>query len=383
MVIELKRGDILLCDLDAFYAAVEQLDNPELKGKPVIVGGSPDGRGVVSTCSYEARAYGVRSAMPMFMAKKLCPHGIYLPVNMKRYQVMSQQVLAIYYRFTPLIEIVSIDEAYLEVNRGKGIEVAKSIRQAVKQELGLTVSIGVSSNKLLAKISCSLAKPDGCKSIWPEEAPEKLGNHSVRLLPGVGPKTAERLRSFGIETISQLSTFPREWFTRQFGARGEELFNYAHWQDDRPLILDRERKSIGREETLPEDVTDEKQILSILNSLSSEVGYRLRKSDNLARTLTIKIRYADFRTITRSCTSEDLFYTDQDIFSAAKKLYLSLKNNAPIRLIGIQVSNFEQGRQLSLFDDRKEKEIKLAKLVDQLNDKYGKGTIKRTSLLSP
>lgn len=383
MVIELKRGDILLCDLDAFFAAVEQLDNPELRGKPVIVGGSPDGRGVVSTCSYEARAYGVRSAMPMFMAKKLCPHGIYLPVNMKRYQEMSRQVLAIYYRFTPLIEIVSIDEAYLEVNQGTGMEVAQSIRQAVKQELGLTVSIGVSSNKLLAKISSNLAKPDGCISIWPDEAPEKLGNHSIRLLPGIGPKTAEKLKSFGIETISQLSAYPREWFIHQFGSRGEELFNYAHWQDDRPLILDRERKSIGREETLPEDITDEKQILSLLNSLSSEVGYRLRKSGNLARTLTIKIRYADFKTVTRSCTSEDLFYTDQEIFSAAKNLYLSLKNHAPIRLVGIQVSNFEHGRQLSLFDDRKEKEIKLAKLVDQLNDKYGKGTIKRTSLLSP
>lgn len=383
MVIELKRGDILLCDLDAFFAAVEQLDNPELRGKPVIVGGSPDGRGVVSTCSYEARAYGVRSAMPMFMAKKLCPHGIYLPVNMKRYQEMSQQVLAIYYRFTPLIEIVSIDEAYLEVNQGTGKEVAQSIRQAVKQELGLTVSIGVSSNKLLAKISSNLAKPDGCISIWPDEAPEKLGNHSIRLLPGIGPKTAEKLKSFGIETISQLSAYPREWFIHQFGSRGEELFNYAHWQDDRPLILDRERKSIGREETLPEDITDEKQILSLLNSLSSEVGYRLRKSGNLARTLTIKIRYADFKTVTRSCTSENLFYTDQDIFAAAKKLYLSLNNHPPIRLIGIQVSNFEQGRQLSLFDDRKEKEIKLANLVDQLNDKYGKGTIKRTSLLTP
>lgn len=383
MVIELKRGDILLCDLDAFFAAVEQLDNPELRGKPVIVGGSPDGRGVVSTCSYEARAYGVRSAMPMFMAKKLCPHGIYLPVNMKRYQEMSRQVLAIYYRFTPLIEIVSIDEAYLEVNQGTGMEVAQSIRQAVKQELGLTVSIGVSSNKLLAKISSNLAKPDGCISIWPDEAPEKLGNHSIRLLPGIGPKTGEKLKSFGIETISQLSAYPREWFIHQFGSRGEELFNYAHWQDDRPLILDRERKSIGREETLPEDITDEKQILSLLNSLSSEVGYRLRKSGNLARTLTIKIRYADFKTVTRSCTSEDLFYTDQEIFSAAKNLYLSLKNHAPIRLVGIQVSNFEHGRQLSLFDDRKEKEIKLAKLVDQLNDKYGKGTIKRTSLLSP
>lgn len=383
MVMGMKRGDILLCDLDAFFASVEQLDHPQLKGKPVIVGGDPGGRGVVSTCSYEARAYGVRSAMPMFMAKKLCPHGIFLPVNFKRYKEMSRKVVAIYQRFTPLIEEVSIDEAYLEVNRGTGLAVARSIRKAVREELGLAVSIGVSSNKLLAKISSGLAKPDGCLAIWPEEAPEKLGGHSVRLIPGIGPKTAEKLKGYGIETIAQLAAYPREWFLREFGSWGEEMYDYVHWRDDRPLVLDRERKSIGREETLPEDVTDEKQVLSILNGLSAEVGYRLRKSGHLARTVTLKIRYADFKTITRSCTSEDLFYTDQDIFAAARELYLSLKNRAPIRLVGIQVSNLEQGRQLSLFDDRKEKEIKLAQLVDQLNDKYGKGTIKRSSLFKP
>ncbi|NLL19434.1 MAG: DNA polymerase IV, partial [Clostridia bacterium] len=237
----MKRGDILLCDLDAFFAAVEQLDHPELKGKPVIVGGNPDQRGVVSTCSYEARAFGVRSAMPMFMAKKLCPHGIFLPVNMKRYQEMSRQVFKIYQRFTPLIEAVSIDEAYLEVNKGAGIKCGQGIRQAVREELGLAVSIGVSSNKLLAKISSNMAKPDGLKALWPEEAPRVLGNHSVRLIPGIGPKTAERLGKYGIETIAQLSRYPLEWFRNRFGKRGEELYNFVHWRDDRPLVLDRER----------------------------------------------------------------------------------------------------------------------------------------------
>ena len=373
----MKRGDILLCDLDAFFAAVEQLDHPELKGKPVIVGGNPDQRGVVSTCSYEARAFGVRSAMPMFMAKKLCPHGIFLPVNMKRYQEMSRQVFKIYQRFTPLIEAVSIDEAYLEVNKGAGIKCGQGIRQAVREELGLAVSIGVSSNKLLAKISSNMAKPDGLKALWPEEAPRVLGNHSVRLIPGIGPKTAERLGKYGIETIAQLSRYPLEWFRNRFGKRGEELYNFVHWRDDRPLVLDRERKSIGREETLAEDVTDHEEIITLLRELSEGVGYRLRKSGFSARTLTIKVRFPDFKTITRSHTSEQLLYTDQEIFAVARELYRSLNNNRPIRLLGVQVSGFEQGIQLSLFDEQKDKEIKLANLVDELNEKYGGKAIKR------
>lgn len=373
----MKRGDILLCDLDAFFAAVEQLDNPHLKGKPVIVGGSPEGRGVVSTCSYEARAYGVRSAMPMFMAKKLCPHGVFLPVNMKRYGEMSRRVFQIYQRFTPLIEAVSIDEAYLEVNKGKGIETAREIRQAVRKELGLAVSIGVSCNKLLAKIGSNLAKPDGLKALWPEEAPQVLGNASVRIIPGIGPKTAQRLGEYGIETVAQLSRYPVEWFRKRFGKRGEELFNYVHWRDDRPLVLDRERKSIGREETLAEDVTDQEEILSILKELSGEVGYRLRKAGLSARTLTVKIRFPDFKTVTRSHTLEQLLYTDQEIFATARELYLSLQNKRPVRLLGVQVSGLEQGIQLSLFDEEKEREIKLAKLVDELNEKYGGKAIKR------
>lgn len=373
----MKRGDILLCDLDAFFAAVEQLDHPELKGKPVIVGGNPDQRGVVSTCSYEARAFGVRSAMPMFMAKKLCPHGIFLPVNMKRYQEMSRQVFKIYQRFTPLIEAVSIDEAYLEVNKGTGIQSAQAIRQAVREELGLAVSVGVSGNKLLAKISSNMAKPDGLKALWPEEAPRVLGNRSVRLIPGIGPKTAERLGKYGIETIAHLSGYPLEWFRNRFGKRGEELYNFVHWRDDRPLVLDRERKSIGREETLAEDVSAHEEIITLLRELSEEVGYRLRKSGFSARTLTIKVRFPDFKTITRSHTSEQLLYTDQEIFAVARELYRSLNNNRPIRLLGVQVSGFEQGIQLSLFDEQKEKEIKLANLVDEINEKYGGKAIKR------
>lgn len=371
------RGEILLCDLDAFYASVEQLDNQELRGKPVIVGGDRGTRGVVSACSYEARAYGVRSAMPMIKAKRLCPHGIIRPVNMERYQEMSELVFAIYYRFTPSIEVVSIDEAYLEVNKGEGATIAETIRKVVKEELGLPLSIGVSSNKLLAKIGSDLAKPDGMKELWRSDAPKVLGNCSVRIIPGIGPKTAEGLRRYGITTVSELSNYPVEWFKNYFGARGDEVFNYVHWKDSRPLILDREQKSIGKETTFYEDIADKGQIIATLNSLSQEVGYRLRKAGFHARTLSIKVRYYDFKTITRSNTSGQLLYTDPDIYTIALELFEALQSSKAIRLIGIQVSNFEQGMQLSLFDEDKDREIKLAKIIDELNEKYGIGAIRR------
>ena len=202
------KHDILLCDLDAFFASVEQRDNPAFKGRPVIVGGDPDSRGVVSTCSYEARRYGVKSAMPMKKALELCPEAIILSVNMPRYKEISDQVMEIFERFTPDIEQVSIDEAYLAVKRGAGLETAKKIRSAVRQELGLPLSIGVSANKLLAKVACQLAKPDNIKALWPEEVERVLWPLPVRVLPGVGPVTEQKLNMFGIKTVGDIASFP-------------------------------------------------------------------------------------------------------------------------------------------------------------------------------
>ncbi|HHU32386.1 MAG: DNA polymerase IV [Zhaonellaceae bacterium] len=371
----MERGDILLCDLDAFYASVEQLDNPEIKGKPVIVGGDPGKRGVVSTCSYEARKFGVRSAMPLMTAQRLCPQGIFLKVNMPRYQEVSNKVFDIYQSFTPQIEVVSIDEAYLEVRKGQGTEIAAKIRKTVREELGLTVSIGVSSNKLLAKIASNMAKPDGLKALWPDEATRELGNCSIRIIPGIGPKTAERFRQYGIKTIAELRAQTRKWFIRHFGSRGEEIYKFVNWVDERPLVLDRERKSIGEEITFSEDIADKNQLLNVLNQISAEVGYRLRKAGYHARTLTIKVRYSDFKTTTRSKTVENLLYTDWDIYETARNLFNVLKKNKPIRLLGIQVSNFGKDIQLSLFNDENEKKARLADVVDRLNNKYGKRII--------
>ncbi len=370
-------GDILLCDLDAFYASVEQLDHPELRGKPVVVGGLHGNRGVVAACSYEARSYGVRSAMPMITATRLCPEAVVRPVNMKRYRAVSAKVFAVYESFTSLIEPVSIDEAYLEVEQNKGIAVGKEIRNVVKADLGLAVSIGISSNKLLAKISSNLAKPNGIMAIWPKDAPGILGNYSIRILPGVGPKTAEYLKTFGIKTIVDLAKQPKGWFVKNLGKRGEELFDYVNWVDRRPLELEREQKSIGREITLIEDIFHREGIIPLLNELSEEVGYSLRKSGFQARTLTLKIRFSDFTTITRSNTPGGFFYTDGDLYKMARSLFEELKSLKPIRLIGIQVSNLEKELQLSLFNEAKEKEEKLADIVDKLNEKYGERIIKR------
>lgn len=367
----MERGDILLCDLDAFYASVEQLDNPELQGKPVIVGGDLDERGVVSTCSYEARAFGVKSAMPVKIAKGLCPSGIFLPVNMARYLEMSHKVIDIYLRYTPEIEVVSVDEAYLEVQRGKGTLVAGKIRTAVKEELGLTVSIGVSSNKLLAKICSNLAKPDGMRKLWPEEATRVLGDYSVRIIPGIGPKTTAKLMGYGINTVAELSSYSLDWFREFFGLRGVELYKFVHWEDDRPLVLDQKPKSMGEEITFPEDISDKDQAISVFKNLSAKVGYRLRRSGYHARTLTIKVRYSDFKTVTRSITLDYLLYTDGDIYKIAINLFNTLNNKQPIRLLGIQVASFEKDVQLSLFSEKENKQIKLADLIDELNNKYG------------
>ncbi|MFY9447490.1 MAG: DNA polymerase IV, partial [Dethiobacteria bacterium] len=276
--------EILLCDLDAFFASVEQLDHPHLRGKPVIVGGDPEGRGVVSTCSYEARPFGVRSAMPVKKALQLCPEAILRPVNLPRYKAVSRQVRRILSRFTPELQFVSIDEAYLAVEKGAGLETAEAVRRAVREELGLPLSVGVSVNKLLAKIACELVKPDRIGSLWPEEVPERLWPLPVSVIPGVGPATREELGRYGIRTVGDLARFPRASLVRLLGSRGVELHQYAHGIDHRSLEEEQEAKSISEEVTFPRDLFDGEDLLLVLQELSAEVGYRLRAEGLTART---------------------------------------------------------------------------------------------------
>lgn len=367
-----RKHDILLCDLDAFYASVEQRDHPDLKGRPVIVGGNPRGRGVVSTCSYQARKYGVRSAMPVKKALELCPQAVLLPVDMPRYKEVSDQVRRILDRFSPDIEPVSIDEAYLAVQEGSGYQTGESIRDAVKKELKLPISVGVSVNKLLAKVSCGLAKPDGIATLWPVQIPELFWPLPITIIPGIGPATQKKLVDYGINTVRDLALYPAKKLTRLLGKNGLVLQQFALGKDYRKLELERDLKSISEEITFTEDVFEHEQILRVLQELSAGVGYRLRKDNLSARTVTLKLRFSDFRTITRSQTLAGAINSDFDIYRIVETLFNKNHGNPPWRLVGVKASGFEGGIQISLIPPTpaEQKEQILLQVKDRLREKY-------------
>ncbi|MEW6244326.1 MAG: DNA polymerase IV [Bacillota bacterium] len=372
--------DILLCDLDAFFASVEQRDNPELRDKPVIVGGRPEHRGVVSTCSYQARAFGVRSAMPMSQAIRLCPHAIVLPGNMRKYQEISRQVTEIYAQYACALEAVSIDEAYIAVPAGLGKEIGYSIRSRVREELRLPVSVGVSVNKLLAKIACGLAKPDGIRCLFPGQVEEVLWPMPVEKLPGVGPSTAKRLHDSGIRTIGQLAQCSAQHLRAKLGKFGPVLHMYAHGIDDRPLEAEREARSISEEMTFPEDKHDPAEVIAMLALLSEEVGFRLRKYGLWAKTVTLKLRFSDFSTITRSKTLSEPVNTDSTIYHVARQLFVENKGRPPWRLAGVQASNLvrDHASQITMLHGQDElREERLARAADELRKKYGRPVLHR------
>lgn len=369
-----KERDILLCDLDAFFASVEQLDHPELRGKPVIVGGDPDGRGVASTCSYEARKFGVRSAMPLKKALELCPQAIVVRGNMARYAEVSRQVRSIFERFTPDLEVVSIDEAYLALKKGQGLQTAAAIHAAVKQETGLPISVGVSSNKLLAKVACELAKPDNVKTLWLEEVPQLFWPLPVRAVPGIGPKAADKLHNLGIKTVKDLAHCPQATLRKIFGRNSDFIYGYAHGFDDRELEKEHEVKSISEETTFPADIYDRQDYLpAVIRELASGVGFRLRSAGIKARTITLKLRFSDFTTITRSRTLPEATDSERIIDAVALALFRRHCGKAPWRLVGVKASGFEAEEQLSLVEPavEAEKEKQLLAVKDRLQKKYG------------
>lgn len=372
-----KVMDILLCDLDAFFASVEQLDHPGLRGRPVLVGGNPEGRGVVAACSYEARSFGIRSAMPMKKALVLCPEAVVVQGRMYRYIELSMQVREIFGRFTPDVEFVSIDEAYLAVEKGQGCETGKTIHAAVREELCLPISVGVSVNKLLAKIACELAKPNKVGTLWPEEIKEKLWPLPVRALPGIGPVAEQNLHYKGINTVKDLACYSKEALTLMFGNSAETVYNYAHGIDKRELEFEHEAKSISEETTFPEDVYNSDDILAVLMEQSAGVGFRLRNAGLTARTVTLKLRFKDFRTITRSKTMPETIFSDMEIYRTAKDLFGAHSGQPPWRLVGVQVSGFEQGSQMSMFRPTPggDREDILTITRDKLRKKYGSEVI--------
>lgn len=367
-----SKQDILLCDLDAFYAAVEQRDHPRLQGRPVIVGGDPRGRGVVSTCSYEARKFGVRSAMPVKKAIELCPQAVLLPVNMPRYEEVSGQVRQILQRFTPDIEYVSIDEAYLAVKSGTGFQTGERIRAAIKNDLRLPISVGVSINKLLSKVACGLAKPDNIKTLWPEQIPELFWPLPVTVIPGIGPVTGKKLGRNGVKTVRDLVRFPATRLRVLLGENGLLLQQYASGIDYRELELERDLKSISEETTFAEDVYKREQVLIVLQGLSEGVGYRLRAEQLVARTVTLKLRFANFRTINRSRTLTGPINSDSQLYHTIRELFTRHCGKPPWRLVGVKASGFERGTQISFISPTaaEQRERSLLEVKDRLRERY-------------
>ena len=342
---------ILHADLDAFYAAVEQLDNPELRGKPVLVGSSPENRGVVATASYEARVFGVHSAMPMKSAVRRCPQGIIVRPRFGRYKEMSNLVMGIFRSVTDLIEPLSMDEAYLDVTQavaaGKPpLAVALDLKQQVNDETGLILSVGVATNKTVAKICSDLNKPDGLVVVPPGEEAAFLAPLAVGKLLGIGPKTVERLNREGVETIGQLADKPPEWFARTFGARAESVRARASGDDQEPVHTHRETKSVSAETTFATDLTEPQLLREELARLAGNVARHLEGSGLQGKTVTVKARLADFTTFTRQVTLPSPTATEETILKSAWELLSKeLSPDRSFRLLGVGVSSFKTGDQ--------------------------------------
>ena len=350
---------IIHADLDAFYATVEQLDNPELLGKPVLVGGRPESRGVVATASYEARPFGVHSAMPMRTAVRLCPQGIIVRPRFTRYREMSLQVMEVFREFTEFIEPLSLDEAYLDISGAVDEEegrwplgVALDLKRRVKDETGLTVSVGVSVSKSVSKIASDLDKPDGLVVVPPGDQAEFLAPLPVGKLWGIGPKTAERLRAEGVDTIGALSAQTTEWFERVFGQRAESMMLRSIGLDDEPVHTERITKSVSSETTFPDDIGEAEELRRVLEELAGGVAGSLERKGLQGRTVTVKMRLADFTTFTRQSTLPSPSNEPGPIQEMAWRLFSAeLTTGRTFRLLGVGVSNFvepDEIRQLPL-----------------------------------
>ena len=339
---------ILHIDMDAYYASVEERDDPGLKGRPVIVGGSPQSRGVVSAANYIARAYGVHSAMPTSTAYRLCPQAVFLPVRMARYMEVSQQIHEIFQRYTPMIEPLSLDEAFLDVRGSESLfgsaeQIGLQIRDAIAAELGLVASVGVAPNKFLAKIASDLQKPAGFCVVRGDQIQAFLDPLPISRLWGVGKASAQRLHALGLYTIKDIRTSPVEELVRVLGQHGEHLWQLAHGRDARPVVTDREAKSISHETTFAMDIHDETLLLSHLLQLTEQVAWRLRRQRLQGRVVQLKLRYSDFRSLTRSVTltspsdnTDTLWRQVQALFNHKVPRPLT-----PLRLIGMGVSGFD------------------------------------------
>ncbi|HLE85657.1 MAG TPA: DNA polymerase IV [Thermoanaerobaculia bacterium] len=335
---------ILHCDMDCFYAAVHARDEPALRGRPLVVGGRPEGRGVVAAASYEARRYGVRSAMPSSRAARLCPAAVFLPPDFPRYRRESEEIFRIFGAFTPLVQAVSIDEAYLDVTShlaalGSATAVAREIRRRVRDERGLTVSVGVGPNRLVAKIASDFDKPDGLTVVRPEEVDGFLAPLPVRRLHGVGPATERALAELSVRTVAELRGLAREELAARFGRHGEVLWEFARGIDEREVTTHRERKSLGSETTFAEDLTRLAEMEEVLERLAREVADGLERRGIAGSTVTLKVRYDDFTTVTRSATRALPVASGDEIARLVRELLRRTDaGRRPVRLLGVTAS---------------------------------------------
>ena len=396
LIIEGMPRTILHIDLDAFFCAVEETRNPELRGKAFAVGGKPDERGVVASCSYAARRMGVRSAMPMAKALRLSPGLIIVSSRHPLYRDVSRQVMQLLHDLTALVEQISIDEAFLDISdiRDEPEAIARNLQARVRDELQLPCSIGIASNKLVAKIATEVGKslslrntqtrgeiaPPNALTIVPfgEEA-AFLSPLPADMLWGVGPKTFARLTDLGIQTIGDIAKWPESELIRLFGENGRDLARHAKGIDDRPITTERETKSISQEITFSRDVRDDKVLQETLQEMSAEVGAQLRRNNLAGKTIKLKIRWPDFTTLTRQTTLNHPTDQEDEIAKSALELLKSVrKPKQAVRLIGVGVSGLGQPvRQLGLWDMDSERARRLQNVMDELQEKYGKGVIKR------
>lgn len=379
----MRRRWIMHVDMDAFYASVEQRDHPQWRGLPVIVGAS-ERRGVVATASYEARAYGVHSAMAGSIARQRCLQGIFVRPRMHVYREVSALIHEVLYRYAPEIEPLSLDEAFLDIS-GMGTQfptlkaLGRSVQRDIYDAVGLSASVGIGGNKFLAKLASDLEKPHGLVIIPYEQAQEIIAPLPVRRLWGVGPKLEAELETLGYVTIADVAAADPDQLVRQIGQQGKTLWELAHARDDRPIVAHAPRKSIGEEETFAEDLHADADIRRYLLRASDTVARRLRQKGLVARTVTLKLRYGSYKTITRSVTLADPIDLPQALSAAVFSLYNKLKLTEGVRLLGVTVSGLlPSGTEpMSLFADGTARERKAQETIDKLQDKYGPTAIRR------
>ncbi len=377
---------IIHADLDAFYASVEVLDDPTLRGKPVIVGGRPDERGVVSAASYEARRFGVHSAMPLRTAGRRCPGGIFLPGRPERYRELSEQVMGIFASYTPLVEPISLDEAFLDVSNsraafGDGATIARDIKKRVLEEVGLVVSVGVATNKLCAKVASDLRKPDALVIVPPGEEAAFLAPLPIRRLWGVGPQSQAALADFGVTRIGELASLPAETLHRRFGRHGDDIGDRARGIDRSAVHPFGAPKSIGHEHTFHVDTRDVGRLEATLLDLAESVASRLRRHHLVAGAVQLKLRYEGFETLTRQAPLPSQTRESDPLYATALALLRrTLVGDRAVRLIGLTAISLGEAQQLTLFDQG-DRTDRLTRSIDLVRERFGDRAITRARLL--